>query len=52
MAEILQAIIDWLDWYMGTELPMDTLGAVSDILSKTGSVLYWLISRYIEVLGG
>jgi len=51
MSEFIQAIIDWLDWYMGTELPTDTLQAIGQMASACGQALYWLAERYIEILG-
>lgn len=47
MAEIVQWIIDFFEWYFSTELPTDTLEAVK----VCGLALFWLAERYIAVFG-
>lgn len=50
--EFIQKIIDFLNWYMQTELPEDTLVAIGKIFTSCGYWLYWLAEKYIEVFGG
>ena len=51
MAEIVQLIIDFFEWYFSTELPEDTLLALQYISNAAGYALFWLAERYIEVMG-
>lgn len=53
MEEILNAIKEFIDWYIGTSLPKDTADTLLEIIKVAGTKVYDLLQEYsIIIFGG